>query len=310
MNAKIHTKALSILFLTLGSCTHAQQISGSQSGQNISNKGPVTAFDETSQPGVVMLAITDPKDYESASDESRRSAGGDAAAKTGTLFDVQVDIAEAVASTGSDLLMFINSPSVRDALYSQCVVHPKICDSLTGGHSRIVEIPFEGPWIRDYGPQFGFLDKNQIRVNDARYEDIRYSQSIEDKIDSIDQDRLRTINSREMALTISDLISRLGDDEDDEEAAARLIQMQKLDEVHQRRTAESLMLLQHKRDVLTALKQRQRVLDDKIAISRSRSRTSDARLRPSAPAYRSRWRQYHTHARRSMRDNGNPRRTQ
>jgi len=127
-------------------------------------KTPKTAavhmFNEYSEEGVVVVAL---------------GAMGAATLGESELPDtvvVQMGILNAAVQSGPVLLM-VPRYIEYNRLRKHCEKFSHICTALDNGNLRIVEVYHEGPWVRDYGPQFGQTVNGLPIVYDASYHDRR-----------------------------------------------------------------------------------------------------------------------------------------
>src|ERR1700729_2186135 len=126
---------------------------GTTAPQTPASHSATRPFSEYSDSGVVLLAMT-PDDED--------------------VFAVQMSIAEK-AARGGPVFLLETGAEARRAIYSKCAKY-SLCDQLASWNVRIVEAPFDGPWIRDYGPQFVHTVQGTPVIVDSRYHDIRNEQ--------------------------------------------------------------------------------------------------------------------------------------
>jgi agmatine/peptidylarginine deiminase len=129
-------------------------------------------FNEYTDSGVVMLAMT-PDDED--------------------VFAVQMNIASKAAK-GGPVFLLESDADTRRAVYAKCSKY-ELCNALASWRVRLVEAPFEGPWIRDYGPQFVHTAQGTPVIVDSRYRDVRNEQQVAHKRQYYDQRRARLAES-------------------------------------------------------------------------------------------------------------------
>ena len=131
----------------------------------------LTPFDEYVDPGIVVLALT---------------------ADVEEIFEIQMNIAAAANASGPVVLL-ANAPEDGSRVYEHCGKYLRLCEMLEAGRVRVVEAPFHGPWIRDYGPQFGFESDRSVVVLDAQYHDVRADHDVDEARAMVDQLREQLI---------------------------------------------------------------------------------------------------------------------
>lgn len=85
------------------------------------------------------------------------------------ILDIQMGIAKTTAPFGPVLLLAADTETL--AYIKGSCSRFGICQFLDEGKIRIGIVPHEGPWVRDYGPQFGMASDGTPVVFDAKYDD-------------------------------------------------------------------------------------------------------------------------------------------
>jgi agmatine/peptidylarginine deiminase len=112
---------------------------------------------------------------------------GDAGAQT--IRDVQMDI---VAKTApfSPVILVAADERTRSDVTSRCDAYG-ICDLLASGDARIVIVPHDTVWIRDYGPFVETAPGGTAAVTDATYENARREIDLAVALQQITTERLQ-----------------------------------------------------------------------------------------------------------------------
>ncbi|WP_433936333.1 agmatine deiminase family protein [Sorangium cellulosum] len=228
-------------------------------------------FNEYSDPGVVVIAPSS-----DSSDDP--------------LLDIQLDMAQHATRSGPVLIMVSDARS-RNLILGACRKFPDICNAMQKGTLRVVEVPHEGPWVRDYGPQIGVGADGVPVVIDASYEDFRQRRDLRRKRRELDRQRLLYIRMREELDRQHSIMSDAHDEEDDEDAdmvsrylrsRARTERLSGIEE-EKRNIDERLELLRHKIEVYSNEGIFSRDEDDDSPFFLAQSALRDTRFRLARP---------------------------
>jgi agmatine/peptidylarginine deiminase len=167
-------------------------------------KQATTPFDEYDDAGTVLVSIS-PKLGDSE------------------LVDVQLAIIDKAIAFGP-VMVFVADAESRHRVVEEGAKR-QWNDALHSGNLRVVDMEFEGPWIRDYGPQFSYVADGGLAVVDARYHDVRADWQIEVQQAEVDRGRLEIVverSSANKAIEFRRLLSGHRDDDDNDIAQLML----------------------------------------------------------------------------------------
>lgn len=129
---------------------------------------------EHAQRGVVILALGSVGGHSlfEAHEEEELGDKRDDTPFHDPLIETQMEIAT-TAANHSQVVILVSDSRSKTEVIERCNRFETLCKYIDNGLIRIEVVSHEGPWIRDYGPMFGFTDAGKGVVFDARYYDIR-----------------------------------------------------------------------------------------------------------------------------------------